>query len=327
MVSLTSAEIQRAGDFIRRNGRTIDIARFSMHFGPDADKRAAARDAVIQCLKTYQNADGGFGRGLESDFTLPASSATATSIALGLIEEVQAVSCGAPTPNLVTALLGPAIHFLEDTFDPVRPGWTAVPREVNNHPHAVWWHFDEAKGMTAIDRNWGNPSAELIGYLYKHRHLVSRLDVDSLVDHACAYLLAKSSFPSEHEVFCFIAMHDLLSMEKRRLMEPKLKEAVHSLVRTDLAEWTQYVPRPHHFAKNPSLAQLFGFDPQVMEPDLDDLATAIKQDEGLWPVWNWGQYPEDWAKSKSRWAGLLTLRSLLVLRSFGRNPAFDIHIT
>ena len=81
MIRLTADDIEKAGRFIRKHGRAIEIARFEMHFG-NPDKHSKARHSVVQCLRGYQNPDGGFGRWLENDFMLPASSAMATSLAL-----------------------------------------------------------------------------------------------------------------------------------------------------------------------------------------------------------------------------------------------------
>ncbi len=307
---LTPEDVDRAGSLIRRVGRAVDVARFDAHFATEPAARAMAVDTVVRCLRDYWNPDGGFGHGLESDFMLPDSSPMATSIGLRSLDEVGAAAGD--------DLVAPTIRYLERTFDPTRQGWFAVPRQVNDHPHAPWWGFDPNEGGTVIDRSWGNPTAELIGYIYKHRSLVSALDVEALVNHAVDYLNSKREFPSEHEVFCFIALHRLLPAEISEAIEPKLREAVRSLVRTDPREWGHYVPRPHHFASDPSLAEMFGFGPDVMDPDLDDLAASVKRDGALYPVWRWGQYPEAWERAKQHWTGYITLRALLVLRAFGR---------
>lgn len=163
MVSLTPDDVGRAGRFIRQYGQEIDFARFEMHFEPDPAKGETARDSLVQCLKEYQNPDGGFGHGLESDFTLPASSSTAACIALSFLNELDLSSNASSHSGILRNLVMPAVHYLEQTFNPVGRGWFAVPREANNYPHAVWWNFDEARVMTVIDRNWGNPSAEYRG--------------------------------------------------------------------------------------------------------------------------------------------------------------------
>ncbi|MFO8059217.1 MAG: hypothetical protein R6U70_00965 [Bacillota bacterium] len=79
------------------------------------------------------------------------------------------------------------MRYLESSYDRRRNGWYAVCRAVNSHPHAPWWHFDDEKGMIVIDQNWGNPTAELTGYLYRYRSHVRELDLGAIlkcaVDH------------------------------------------------------------------------------------------------------------------------------------------------
>ena len=44
--------------------------------------------------------------------------------------------------------------------------------------------------------------------------------------------------------------------------------------------------------------------------------------DGAWPPnWNWlGLFPEDWPQAELEWKGVLTLQTLLTLRSYGRLP-------
>jgi len=64
---------ERAAGFMRSKARPLERACHAFHFGN------AGRDPVLNALATYQNADGGFGRGLEPDLTLPDSSALCTT--------------------------------------------------------------------------------------------------------------------------------------------------------------------------------------------------------------------------------------------------------
>src|SRR5947209_8251729 len=73
--------LQAAGEFIRTNGREIDVALFEYHFG------GGSRSAVIDALEHYQNGDGGFGHGLEPDITGPASNPFAIDLALSIVAE------------------------------------------------------------------------------------------------------------------------------------------------------------------------------------------------------------------------------------------------
>ena len=74
-MKLTEPGFRRACAFVREVARPLDRVLLSYHF-----EDGSADDALDQ-LMTYQNDDGGFGRGLEPDFRLEASSPIATSVA------------------------------------------------------------------------------------------------------------------------------------------------------------------------------------------------------------------------------------------------------
>lgn len=57
--------VQKAKNFIYRNARPLDFARWQYHF-----ENGRAEDA-INVLSHYQNEDGGFGHALEPDFRMP----------------------------------------------------------------------------------------------------------------------------------------------------------------------------------------------------------------------------------------------------------------
>jgi len=77
-------------------------------------------------------------------------------------------------------------------------GWCSVPVTVNGYPHAPWWKHRNDIGMTAIDYSWGNPTAELIGYLYEYREYVTKLDIFSLVKYAIDNLNEHTEFNSDN---------------------------------------------------------------------------------------------------------------------------------
>ena len=145
MKMLSKDGFTRSYRFIQDTGRELEQGLCCHHFTQPCPER------ILAALKSYQNADGGFGNALESDFRLPNSSPLATSIGLRLLD----------SQPLATSMIKASLQYLETTYVPGRIGWFAVPRAVNSHPHTPWWHHDPQKGMTIIDEHWGNPTAEL----------------------------------------------------------------------------------------------------------------------------------------------------------------------
>ena len=54
-------DIEKARDFVNRNARPLDFARWKFLF------ENGSMEQVLSALETYQNEDGGFGNGLEPD--------------------------------------------------------------------------------------------------------------------------------------------------------------------------------------------------------------------------------------------------------------------
>lgn len=286
--------------YLHANCRALEIARYNFLFKNGDPVK------VIEELKKYQNPDGGFGKGLEPDFLLPDSSPLATTLAFQMLEEI---------PNPEEAIVRHAVLYFENSFVNDRYGWFAVSQEVNNYPHANWWHWEN--GQTPIDANWGNPTAEIIGYLWKYRNYLTRLKIDDLVEHAINYWTSKTEFKSEHEVYCFIRLHDQLPAEMGQRLESQLAVATKQLAQLDPKLWGQYTPQPVHFANRPDSFLFEAVQPGI-ENNLDYLLKTMTANAIWEPNWTWGQYETDWPKSKTQWEGRLTIQNLKILKAYGR---------
>lgn len=198
---------------------------------------------VVKELKKYQNDDGGFGKGLESDFRQPSSSPMATSIGMRILSEIEETK---ETKNIMKT----ACEYLEFKFSGKRNGWYALTEEVNKYPHAPWWHFDEEKGMTAIDKNWGNPSAEILAYLYKYRKYLNRLNINYLIQFAISYIENKEVFESENELFCYIKLFEVLPEELKIKLAKRITCGISQVIEYNEEKWGDYVPLPLDFMKD-----------------------------------------------------------------------------
>jgi hypothetical protein len=159
MKRLSRGTLDAACAHIMNLGRPLEKALCTERFC------GGSRRKVLEELLRFQNGDGGFGKGMEPDFRLPLSSPMATYAGTGQLSELDDLE-GAKEPIKRAAL------YYEASFDEERMGWYVAPREVNDYPHAPWWHFHEQEGMTVIDKNWGNPSAGITAFLYKYREYI-----------------------------------------------------------------------------------------------------------------------------------------------------------
>jgi len=79
VLKLTGKPFSSINQFFKDQARDLEKYLFEYYFqGGNGAK-------IIEALKKYQNNDGGFGNGLESDFRQPFSSPMATSIGVRLL--------------------------------------------------------------------------------------------------------------------------------------------------------------------------------------------------------------------------------------------------
>ncbi|WP_079528495.1 hypothetical protein [Halobacillus hunanensis] len=303
MQKLSEHHYKRAANWIIKHGRELEKARLKqlMKGGHEQD--------IVTALTAFQNEDGGFGNGLEADIRLPHSSPIATSAAMQLLVQLD----DNPQAN---QMIQSALIYFEDQFDTKRQGWYAVPPEVNHYPHAFWWTV-HADGRSWIDHHWGNPSAEIIGYLLLYRKAVTRLDVDQLGKQCMDYFMNLTVFESEHEIYCyqrFFQLHpNLLTPEA----SDQLHKAVQSLVVLDQEKWQDYVPSPLKFTTAPNHSSL-GIPTSKIEENLQFVMGKLKDQPFIEPPWEWNEYMDSWEQAKQEWRGVLTYEALQSLLNYGK---------
>lgn len=301
---LSRTLFNQLNSYMNKKARPLESAIFNYYFNDSSG------DDILDSLEEFQNSDGGFGRGIEPDFKLKQSSPMATSIGLRYLSMLD-------NSDREQNMIARAVEYLETTFDSNKNGWYSVPSNVNEYPHASWWEFRNDINMTVIDYSWGNPTAELIGYLYKYKECLNNLDIYSLINYAIANLNERTEFNSEHEIFCYIRMYNTLEEEFSSKIVDTLKLAVSQLVNINESEWINYVPTPLKFIEFDS-ENFFEIERKCIDRNLDYLVDRLEQDGKLLPTWQWDKYLEEWEIAKIEWMGILTLNALLSLLKFNR---------
>ena len=285
------------------SARELDKRFYNLYF------HKGSEEELLEEIKKYQNEDGGFGHGIESDFWMPQSTPMATTVGFQYLDKISFEKSKLAVKK--------AINYLEKTYNTDRNGWFAANRKINDYPHAPWWNYDEVKGRTAIDEFWGNPSAEIIGYLYKNKEFVKKLDVDKLIDTAVTNIKEKKEFESFHEIYCYISLYENVDDEVKRKIKDKITEAVVELVETDRSKWIDYTSKPLDFITDPNMEQ-FGIKDKHINENIDYLIENLENSGRVNPNWEWGTYPDVWEKAKNNWTGTLTVKALILLDKFGR---------
>ncbi len=277
-----------AADFIWRNARMLEKYRFAYHFldGPQS--------AVIACLRSYQNADGGFGNALEPDKRYPGSTPIDVATSFHILDEV-----GELADDLVLS----ACDFLQTITTPEGGVPFTLPA-VKGFPHAPWWGTNEANPPAAI-----NPTAEICALLLKQG-----------VQHP--WLEQAVPFCWQHIPSLPVSFHNLMpaihflqyapDQPRAAAMLAKIKA---DILHEDLVAINRtlggYVKFPLDWAPFPAhpLHNLFSDD--EIQADLLALE-AGQQADGGWAI-NWEPISSG---VELEWRGILTLQSLLTLNAY-----------
>lgn len=280
--------------------RPLEAVLYRYHFA------GGSSTDVLTALTPFQNADGGFGHGMEPDVRLADSSAIATSVAFQRLHEIGA---GGNHP-----LVANGCRYLRETYIPATANWEIIPSNVDDAPHAPWWVYGEELSHSPV-----NPRAEILGYLYDYPgHFPAEMRQQA-TDSIVGYLLDDANELEMHDLYCAIRLSETESLPadiKTPLIE-RLKRAAEKSVTRDPAGWRGYGLQPLGVVSKPEspFAPLF---PDEIELNLDFMIDQLDE-AGYWrPNWNWGHSPDAWAQAEREWRGVLTLNNLLTLRNFGR---------
>jgi hypothetical protein len=292
-----------AREFIETHGRPLEAALMRYHFDG-----APAREVAPELAK-YQNADGGFGHGLEPDLRAPESSPLATSVAFQLIRDL-----GGGVPAEMTEA---AVQYLLQTYDAERDVWRSVPPETDASAHAPWW--SQAGLEDAFNAFRFNPTAELLGYLYDYRDLVPPVVLASLTQAVLSRLTGLESMEM-HDFLCCTRLAETANLHTpfQITLVDQLNRLLPRTVCTNPAEWSGYCLRPLQVATRP-LSPFYDKLHDAIEANLD-YEIAAQQEDGSWqPNWSWGGlYPEEWERARWEAAGVLTAEKLRALARFRR---------
>ena len=309
MLKLTKAKFTAARNFILSSARPLERALFHFYF------ESGPAQEVLDELRHFQNADGGFGYGVEPDLPMADSSVINTVRCLQILAMVRA-----PSEN---PMVRDAVRYLLDAYDPETAVWEIVPRVVNRGPHAPWWHYDD-EGQAA---KWGgylvNPRAEVLGCLYDFADLVPKNLIVSVTDLLLAHLESHPDMKDMHEIACYLELLETRSLPEAccERLAVGLAQPVAGAVQRDPDKWDGYCLKPTGYmgvVRSPGSPFAGMLDAEV---DLSlDYDIRRQQPDGSWhPNWTWGDaFPDAWKQARCAWQGILTVKMLKTLASFGR---------
>jgi hypothetical protein len=154
-MKLSKVNFKKAQDWIYRNARPIDFARWKYYF------ENGNKNDIVDILLTYQNEDGGFGKALEADNWNPNSSPISTSTAGLILKEMK-------FNDKNHSIIKKMLDYFENTNDFTGEYWRFSIKTNDNYPHAPWWTYD--------DKNWNyNPTAIIVGFILTYANKESNI--------------------------------------------------------------------------------------------------------------------------------------------------------
>ena len=299
MAKLTQQQFQKAVTFIKQTARPLDVAHYNYEF-ENGDV-----DAVLRELAVYQNEDGGFGHGIEPDFRLNASSPMATSVGLQYCIQLDVHGNHPIVQN--------AVRYLVQTYSKTDDYWPSTYENVNDEPHAWWWHVKEFAPPT--EEQWPNVSAELAGCVARYATLFSEEFVTQVINRAKQNLAATDIISPLYSVLCWQRAASHFEPPFKSKVQDKLKQTFASM--SPISQETLQEIDVVSVAPTPDSIFATQF-PDNVNTLLDIQITQQAADGGWWPSWEWGQFEEVWPIAQKEWAGKITLGCLLALRAFGK---------
>jgi hypothetical protein len=282
--------------FLNSQARLLDRRLFATCF------LDAPATGVIDALRGYQNADGGFGHGLEPDKRCPASLPIDVETAFHALSTAGALDA---------AMVGRACDFLARTAAEAGAGGAVPPAfaVIEAFPRAA--HWTEWAYVPGI-----NPTAGLVGLLYKlgvehpwmkdaTRYCWDKIESGQVLDFA--HTFSEALIFLEHVPDTDRADRCVADLAGRLAEIPGLHLD---------PDAEGYGLSPLHFAPTATSRWRSLFTAEQIEAHLDKLASKQQPDGGWTITW---EPPSE--ASTLEWRGIVTLDALRTLTSYGRMAA------
>ena len=302
----------KARVFVYRNARPLDLARWKYYF------ENGSKEEVAECLKAYQNSDGGFGYGLEADNLNPHSIPMQTWKATRFIWEIGGLD---KSDTLITSTL----DYLEHTKDFDGTSWRYVVESNNEYPHASWWHYPHPawwQGSEAeIFTEKYNPTASLIGFVLTYAKGAFFQKAKEVAVQAIDELAEHGSVADMHVLPCFAQLYEYIidaGLENFFEME-KFRTALDSLIASEITQdttlWkTHYIFKPSAFFRTKE-SPFYERNRDIAQYECRFIREAQLPDGGYNVTWEWGGYPSEWEVSKNWWKAAITVDNMLFLKN------------
>lgn len=298
---------ERARQFIYRNARPVDLARWQYHF------ENGSKEAVLNALAAYQNPDGGFGHAIEPDSFNPNSCPIQTLTAAVILRELGTV---APKHQIIQGILKYLASGAD--FDTEHRQWLNTVPSNNDYPSAVWWKY----GEDSSDFKY-NPTAALAGFAIRYADKNSalyKLACEIAVD-AYDWFITGVANGEQHIVGCFVDLYKYCTEAGAELFDTEnlmniITAQVNAAICRDPEKWgVEYVPTPSWFIGSKTSPFYRGND-ELVAAECKYLTEKQLPDGSYQVPWQWWTEYKEWEIAHNWWKSDIIIKNLRFLKSF-----------
>jgi hypothetical protein len=219
-------------------------------------------------------------------------------------------------------LVKSAVYFLVQSLDQKTKTWRVVPLDVNEYPHAPWWHDEDGSLARTFDDFLVIPRAGILASLSHYVDLLQDKWLVDLIEKTLSDILImdQGQFDGGGDALVYVrrfAESINLPIDKRKFLISRVRELASSVVTREPDEWSNYCAPPLKLAPTPGSITanvLSEYIPRHLDYLIDN-----QESGGYWDVtWSWSDYLDVWKTAKQEWRGILTLDVLQVLKAYNR---------
>lgn len=296
---LTYKQIEKTNEWMVKNARSIDLAKWNYLF------YGGEKEVILDELLKYQNEDGGFGNGLEADILLPLSAAIPSAEAIFTVYDFSLDCSGKWFEKL--------LKYFENTIQDTPSFWQKVPKDIEEYPRAPWWNYKPDIKFSP------NPCGIIASALILYGNEEQK-EIGYTVATKCFEFLLSEEPCSDHDSYNIMKLIEILRSINSPLVSEdvlsKMKIRIKENVCYDESKWTEYYPQPLDFANEPnSLWYLYVND--GIDKNFEYWLSKINS-EGVWmPNFSWGIASDDSRQTTENWKGYIAVKRAKIFKQYG----------
>lgn len=296
----------KARRFIYRNARPPDLAVFRFYF-----ENGSLSD-VTAALSAYQNQDGGFGWGLESD------NFNRNSLPMGVWKATEYIrKTGGLEPD--DPIAEGILKYLSSgsDFDIEHNQWLNTVPTNNSSPCAVWWKYPENGSVFEY-----NPTAALAGFIIKYADKKSALYEKGvqIAEEAANWFIMNAPL-ERHIAVCFMSLYDYCDDAGNMPFDSetylaKLNEIIEGSVCSDVSRRGEYIPKPSTFF-TPANKRFYNEKfKELCSVECEYIKNTQLSDGSYSVPWQWYGDCKEWYIAENWIKAQITIDNMIFLRDF-----------